>query len=76
MTYLLFDYSLVSFFNYFFMIFIIYFIGLLFIYHTAIPDKIIDLFKKSNVVKYMKACKEINVAFIPYEEQVNFPTFF
>lgn len=28
------------------------------------------MFKKSNVVKYMKACKEINVAFIPYEAQV------
>lgn len=29
------------------------------------------MFKKANVVKYMKACKEINIAFIPYEEQVS-----
>lgn len=37
---------------------------------TAIPDKMFELIKKSNVVKYLKTCKEINIAFIPYEEQV------
>ncbi|XP_037050355.1 protein ROP isoform X1 [Bradysia coprophila] len=36
----------------------------------AIPNDIFQLFKKANVVKYMKACTEINIAFIPYEEQV------
>lgn len=30
------------------------------------------MLKKSNVVKFMKACKEINIAFIPYEQQVTF----
>ena len=29
-----------------------------------------ELLKRSNVIKYMKACKEINIAFIPYEEKV------
>lgn len=38
--------------------------------HTAIPDHIFDLMKGSNLVKHMKSCKEINIAFIPYEEQV------
>lgn len=37
---------------------------------TAVPDDIFEMLKKSNVVKYMKACKEINIAFIPYEQQV------
>lgn len=37
---------------------------------TAIPNDIFQLFKKANVVKYMKACTEINIAFIPYEQQV------
>lgn len=39
---------------------------------TAIPNDIFQMFKKTNVVKNMKACTEINIAFIPYEEQVNF----
>lgn len=38
--------------------------------NTAIPNDIFQTFKKANVVKYMKACKEINIAFVPYEEQV------
>lgn len=37
---------------------------------TAIPNDIMQMFKKANVVKYMKACTEINISFIPYEEQV------
>lgn len=36
----------------------------------AIPDSLFEKIKGSNIVKYMKACKEINIAFIPYEEQV------
>lgn len=40
-------------------------------FETAIPNEIFQMFKKANVVKYMKACTEINIAFIPYEEQVN-----
>jgi len=28
------------------------------------------MFKKANIIKYMQACKEINIAFVPYEEQV------
>lgn len=43
---------------------------------TAIPDKMFALIKKSNVVKYLKTCKEINIAFIPYEEQVIFFLFY
>lgn len=39
---------------------------------TAVPSRIFELLKKSNVVKFMKACKEVNIAFIPYEQQVNF----
>lgn len=42
---------------------------------TAVPDHLFDQIKRSNVVKFMKACKEINIAFIPYEAQVNFPYF-
>lgn len=48
--------------NFYFFIFI----------ETAIPNDIFQMFKKANVVKNMKACTEINIAFIPYEEQVNF----
>lgn len=36
----------------------------------AVPDKLFEMIKGQNVVKYMRACKEINIAFIPYEEQV------
>lgn len=36
----------------------------------AIPDSLFEKIKGQNVVKYMRACKEINIAFIPYEEQV------
>ncbi|XP_055325717.1 protein ROP isoform X2 [Sitodiplosis mosellana] len=36
----------------------------------AIPNPILEMIKNSNVVKFMKACKEINIAFIPYEQQV------
>lgn len=28
------------------------------------------MLQKSKVVNYMKTCKEINIAFIPYEQQV------
>lgn len=34
------------------------------------PNDIFDLLRKSPIVKFMKTCTEINIAFIPYEEQV------
>lgn len=37
---------------------------------TAVPSRIFESLKRSNVVKFMKACKEVNIAFIPYEQQV------
>lgn len=43
---------------------------------SAVPNRIFELLKKSNVVKFMKACKEVNIAFIPYEQQVNFLVLF
>lgn len=36
----------------------------------AIPDSLFEKIKGENVVKFMKACQEINIAFIPYEMQV------
>lgn len=36
----------------------------------AIPDDIFGMIRRSNLTRYLKACKEINIAFIPYEEQV------
>lgn len=50
--------------------------NLLSILMTAIPNKILELLKNSKVVKFMKTCKEINIAFIPYEQQVNFLIYF
>lgn len=38
--------------------------------YSAVPDRIFESLKRSNIVKYMKTCKEINIAFIPYEQQV------
>lgn len=40
------------------------------------PNDIFDLLRKSPIVKFMKTCTEINIAFIPYEEQVIFKFFF
>lgn len=37
---------------------------------SEMPDDIFNMLKTARVKKYMKACKEINIAFIPYEEQV------
>ncbi|KAG5682524.1 hypothetical protein PVAND_011872 [Polypedilum vanderplanki] len=36
----------------------------------AIPDSLFEKIKGQSVVKYMRACKEINISFIPYEKQV------
>lgn len=36
----------------------------------AVPDRLFEMLKGERVTKFMKACKEINIAFIPYEEQV------
>lgn len=54
----------------FFSLFILIFVKRWIDTNTAIPNDIFQTFKKANVVKYMKACKEINIAFVPYEEQV------
>jgi hypothetical protein len=40
------------------------------LFFVAIPDSLFEKLKGQNIVKYMKACKEINIAFIPYEKQV------
>lgn len=54
----------------FFFLFFIYFFIILFKISTAMPNDIFDLLRKSPIVKFMKTCTEINIAFIPYEEQV------
>lgn len=36
----------------------------------AIPDKVFELLKGAKLIKYIKTCKEINIAFVPYEKQV------
>ncbi|XP_050084067.1 protein ROP-like [Anopheles aquasalis] len=36
----------------------------------AVPDELFDILSKGPVVKFMKACKELNLAFIAYEAQV------
>lgn len=36
----------------------------------AIPNAIFDQLKKSNVIKYMKSCQEVNFSYVPYEEKV------
>ncbi|XP_049534227.1 protein ROP-like isoform X1 [Anopheles darlingi] len=36
----------------------------------AVPDELFDILSKGPVVKFMKACKELNLAFIAYESQV------
>lgn len=41
-----------------------------FSFRSAIPDEIFKMIREANVRKCMKACTEINIAFIPYEEQV------
>lgn len=45
-------------------------------FYLAIPQNIFELLKSGAVVKYMKACSEINIAFVPYEEQVKFINYF
>lgn len=49
---------------------------LLFEISTAMPNDIFDLLRKSPIIKFMKTCSEINIAFIPYEEQVMIFDFF
>lgn len=50
---------------------LVYYQKLIFTLDTAIPNEIFQMFKRENVVKYMKCCTEINIAFIPYEMQVD-----
>lgn len=46
---------------------------LFFLYNfLAIRDDLFEELKGKRVVKFMKTCKEINIAFIAYEKQVNF----
>lgn len=37
---------------------------------AAIPNGIFEQLKKSNVIKYMKSCQEVNFSYVPYEEKV------
>uniref|UniRef100_A0A2M4AKI1 Putative vesicle trafficking protein sec1 n=1 Tax=Anopheles triannulatus TaxID=58253 RepID=A0A2M4AKI1_9DIPT len=39
-------------------------------FSEAVPDELFDILSKGPVVKFMKACKELNLAFIAYEAQV------
>lgn len=41
-------------------------------YYLAIKDELFEELKGKSVVKFMKTCKEINIAFIAYEKQVNY----
>lgn len=43
-----------------------------FIFYLAIRDELFEHLKQQRVVKFIKTCKEINIAFIAYEKQVNF----
>jgi hypothetical protein len=37
---------------------------------SAIGDELFETLKQQRVKKFIQTCKEINIAFIPYEQQV------
>ena len=38
---------------------------------AAVPREVFEMLQRAKISRHLKACKEINIAFIPYEEQVN-----
>lgn len=53
-----------------------FFMILILIYYLAIKPELFEEIKGKRVVKFLKTCKEINIAFIAYEKQVNYHFFF
>lgn len=52
--------------------FLYFMISLFIFYDLAVRDDLFEKIKGERVAKFIKTCKEINIAFIAYEKQVNF----